>query len=124
MKPLYRHGLLLSGIIAINSPAYALKCGSDLVLEGERKVDVLQKCGDPVTIDHRVEYEGLRIQEHNSPRANQPHYIIDYEQHRPIYIEEWTYNFGPRRFMRVIYFENGVIEKIEVLGYGYREEDD
>lgn len=123
MKPLYRHQLLLVAMLILSNPAYALKCGSSLIVEEERKVDVLKKCGDPVTIDQRVEYEGL-LQEHNLYSSDhQAHYSLGYEQHKPIYIEEWTYNFGPRRLMRVIYFENGVVEKIEVLGYGYREED-
>jgi hypothetical protein len=34
-------------------------------------------------------------------------------------VEEWTYNFGPRRFMRSIRFENGIVTSIETLGYGY-----
>lgn len=123
MKRLYSYSLLLSGLMAQSYPVYALKCGSDLILEGDRKIEVLHKCGDPVTIDQRVEYEGLRLQEFNLQGRNQPHYIFDYEQHKPIYIEEWTYNFGPRRFMRLIRFENGVLDEITVLGYGYREED-
>ena len=123
MKRLYSYSLLLSGLMAQSYPVYALKCGSDLILEGDRKIEVLHKCGDPVTIDQRVEYEGLRLQEFNLQSRNQPHYIFDYEQHKPIYIEDWTYNFGPRRFMRLIRFENGVLDEITVLGYGYREED-
>ncbi|HIE82372.1 MAG TPA: DUF2845 domain-containing protein, partial [Dehalococcoidia bacterium] len=30
-----------------------------------------------------------------------------------------TYNFGSRRFMRSIRFENGIVTSIETLGYGY-----
>jgi hypothetical protein len=34
-------------------------------------------------------------------------------------VEVWTYNFGPDRFMQRIRFENGVIVRIESLGYGF-----
>jgi hypothetical protein len=33
--------------------------------------------------------------------------------------EVWTYNFGPSRLMQRIRFENGVVVKIESLGYGF-----
>ncbi len=36
-----------------------------------------------------------------------------------VVVEEWTYNFGPRRLMRVIRFENGLVTSIRQLGYGY-----
>ncbi len=34
-------------------------------------------------------------------------------------VEIWTYNFGPQRLMQRIRFENGVIVKMESLGYGF-----
>ena len=36
-------------------------------------------------------------------------------------VEEWTYNFGPRKLMRLIRLENGVVADIQELGYGFRE---
>lgn len=32
--------------------------------------------------------------------------------------EEWTYNFGPRRFMQVVTFENGRLIDVQSAGYG------
>lgn len=34
-------------------------------------------------------------------------------------VEVWTYNFGPSRLMQRIRFENGVVVRIESLGYGF-----
>jgi hypothetical protein len=35
------------------------------------------------------------------------------------FIEIWTYNFGADRFMQRIRFQNGVVVRIESLGYGF-----
>jgi hypothetical protein len=36
-------------------------------------------------------------------------------------LTEYVYNFGPRKLMRRLMFEGGVLVKIETIGYGYRE---
>jgi hypothetical protein len=34
-------------------------------------------------------------------------------------VEVWIYNFGPNKLMQRIRFEDGVVVRIESLGYGY-----
>ena len=34
-------------------------------------------------------------------------------------VEEWVYNLGPTRFMRILRFENGILKSIRNGGYGY-----
>jgi hypothetical protein len=36
-----------------------------------------------------------------------------------VVVEEWTYNLGPRLLMRVVRLEDGYVEDIKHLGYGY-----
>ena len=38
-----------------------------------------------------------------------------------VIISEYVYNFGPRKLMRRLVFEGGILISIESLGYGYRE---
>jgi hypothetical protein len=38
-----------------------------------------------------------------------------------VVITEYIYNFGPRKLMRRLLFEGGVLVSVETLGYGYRE---
>ena len=38
-------------------------------------------------------------------------------------LTEYVYNFGPRKLMRRLLFEGGVLVKIETIGYGYREKN-
>ena len=36
-------------------------------------------------------------------------------------LTEYVYNFGPRKLMRRLMFEGGVLVKIDTIGYGFRE---
>lgn len=93
------------------SPSYALRCGSDLVLEGETQSQVRTSCGDPTEVIDWVEHRLVRVHYPYSPVFED---IV-----KPVYIEEWVYNFGPQRFMRKLRFENGRLQTIKTLGYGH-----
>ncbi len=91
-------------------PAFALRCGNQLVREGYRTSEVLERCGEPDYRDARVEYHSIRVR---GSGITQPG--IDLEKVVPVNIEEWTYNFGPRRFMQWLRFENGTLVEIRSL---------
>ena len=40
-----------AGVLGMTASATALRCGSDLVQEGETKFELLQKCGPPVALE-------------------------------------------------------------------------
>ena len=106
---------LLVWLLVVNlSPAYALRCASSLVLEGDYKIDVRYKCGEPVSIEEWIAYKTFH-------GPHQPHHGHN-EISIPIAIEKWLYNFGPHRFMRLLHFENGQLTTIRALGYGYAED--
>jgi len=90
-------------------PAYALRCSSKIVSEGDHKMSVRLKCGEPEAIEERVIYRTIHLTDH--PHSDK----IEV----PIAIEEWLYNFGPRRLMHQLWFENGKLVEIRSLGYGY-----
>jgi hypothetical protein len=93
------------------SASYALRCGSDLITEDDTQSQVRRSCGDPTEVADWVEHRLVRVYYSYSP--------IFEEIVKPIYIEEWIYNFGPQRFMRKLRFENGNLQNIKTLGYGY-----
>lgn len=68
----------------------ALRCGTELVTEGDSVVKLLEACGDPTTGD--------------------PDLYLD--------TAEWTYNFGPEAFMYRVLIRDGAVERIEELGRG------
>lgn len=52
-----RIAICLMGVISLSVPAQALRCGSDLVQEGDTKFEVLDKCGEP----EAVEFVGYKL---------------------------------------------------------------
>lgn len=99
---------LLMSLLA-SQPAWALRCGNSLILEGHNKFDVLQRCGEPNFQDSRTELRSFALR--GSP--------IGTSQWVAVTIDEWYYNFGPNRFMALLVFENGRLIGINSLGYGY-----
>lgn len=88
---------------------FAFRCGSDLVEKGDRKIEVLRKCGEPASVD---EWEELR-------RVPASRYSMSRGGLEQVRVEEWTYNFGPQRFLQIYRFENGRVTRMEFGGYGF-----
>ncbi len=115
-------------LLVFVEPAFALRCGNKLVSEGDPKAKILKYCGDPAAIDYRTIYRSgiprtlSRSDAHISARhISDEELLIHQRSVVEVQVEEWTYNFGPRRFMRMVRFENGLVVKVTDLGYGYLE---
>jgi hypothetical protein len=102
-------------LLLVPTITFALRCGSDLVLKGDRKIEVLKSCGEPAfiekwqeeTITH-VTGEKDRIYGDFIFGGETKTGISNFES-----VEEWTYNFGPYKFIRYLTFINGKLKKIE-----------
>jgi len=104
-------GWLLS--LAAAQPAAAFYCGHDLINPGDYKLQVLQKCGEPTYHQNRVEFRSVVL------RGSGPNQQgLDIVRQEQVNIDEWTYDFGPHRFMQALYFENDRLFSIKDLGYG------
>ena len=102
-------------------PAHAMRCGNALVNEGDSQAKVLKYCGEPTTKTSRY---GLRPgtypdEDNDAPLSAQRRYVYG---SREVLVEEWTYNFGPNKLMRMVRFAGGVVEEVSTLGYGYHED--
>ena len=84
-------------------------CSGQIVSVGDSKFDVLAKCGEPTTKDTRVEEFKEKLD--------------DTERKVFITVEEWTYNLGPNRLMRILTFRNSKLTDIRTGGYGYPSEE-
>jgi hypothetical protein len=125
-----RYTSALAGCAAIaallaSQPAAAFRCGSKLVSEGDPASKVRSFCGDPTGIQTRtVVRSGFPRQR---VRATPPGVILQDEviladrSFVEVVVEEWTYNLGPRKLMRLVRFENGFVVEVVPLGYGYVE---
>lgn len=81
--------LVLLSLSFASSATAAMRCGSKLVRIGDTKVEVLARCGEPLARDYIGEDTFI-----GSGDA-----VL---QERTV--EEWTYNFGSRKFMQILRF--------------------
>lgn len=108
-----------------------LQCGDSSITTGTTQDEVAARCGQPAHVDHQVMYgesgaaapggllPGRPVG--GPPVPGLPPGVLPGIAGRSsteISVEIWTYNFGPNRLMQRIRFENGVVVKIESLGYG------
>jgi len=91
------------------TPAHAFRCGTRIITRGDHADKILRFCGEPVSVQTRI-----------ATRS----YVSDFGRVYPgvveeVVIEEWTYNLGSQRLIRVVRLENGFVADIKHLGYGY-----
>lgn len=94
------------------------RCGSNIISPGDRRFDVLRKCGNPDNVEVREEVRikrdlGARL---ILPGEEPPGFLFAKVL---VTVEEWEYNLGPGRFIRYLTFENGRLIKITTGDYGY-----
>lgn len=102
-------GLIVLGFGSV-SEAYAMRCGTRLIAKGDHVSKILRYCGEPDFTQSRSAERSYRN------RFGHVLYSGFYEE---VLIQEWTFNLGPHKLMRVIKLENGIVREIEHLGYGY-----
>jgi hypothetical protein len=87
-----------------------LKCGTRIASIGMRQDEVLAICGDP---------NWTRSWEESHESGSVLRNKDFYRSAVIVYVEEWTYNFGPTRFIQFLLFKNGILVNIESGRYGY-----
>ncbi len=115
---------LLLLVLVGATPAHAFRCGNKIVIEDMHEQQVLSVCGEPTSIRHL----GYTVRGMRMPRSRGLFFDgagwrdADYNYYaREVAVTEFIYNFGPRKFMRRLIFEGGVLVTIESIGYGYHE---
>jgi hypothetical protein len=95
MRARLRHLLLFTPALVWALPASAdMRCPPHVVTNGMTLLEVHERCGPPVFQDQR--FEELA-----------PGIWLD--------VDEWIYELGSNKFRRLLRFENGRLERIEVL---------
>ena len=115
-------GLLALLLAALPVDGQAFRCGSGLVIEGDRTGKVLIECGAPTS----KEVAGTKTTERSrvdrgkkTRKASGP----GTRRENPGKVERWTYNCGEHDFIYVLTFEGGVLTKEETMGYGKGRSD-
>lgn len=105
--------------------AEAFRCKNRIIRDGMHEQQVVALCGEPATrrnigfATRGVSYGIRRDFPGGYTRRQYPGQGTLVEE---VVLTEYVYNFGPRKFMRRLVFEGGVLTTIESLGYGYTED--
>ncbi len=103
-------GALVAALVAPGDvrPALAgdtMRCGKRLVRTGHPQDEVLRRCGEPMSRSFSTE-------------------LVSFETAsglvvtRAVPVETWTYNRGPREFVRYLKFRDGRLIRVVVGDYG------
>jgi hypothetical protein len=95
-------------LMLASSNAFALRCGTRLVDNGDRDFQVRDRCGEPFWTDR---YVNVEIVGAYGPLEHQS----------SVQFDVWYYNFGPRQLMHKMVFRDGVLFRDDTLGYGVNE---
>ena len=95
-------------LVTAAAPAYAFRCGSRIITRGDHADKILRYCGEPVAVTTRLKQRPVFLD--GIPLRGALEEVV---------VEEWTLNLGPRQLMRVVKLENGYVEDVRALGYGY-----
>ena len=115
--------ILIVALLAAE-PAAAFRCGNKLVMDGMHEVQVVAICGQPTTFRNLgYALRGYDFRHHRNPGAGWTEYRNPGYGYltQEVIITEYVYNFGPRKLMRRLIFEGGVLVNIETIGYGYHD---
>ncbi|MGL5949754.1 MAG: DUF2845 domain-containing protein [Aeromonas sp.] len=89
--------LALGSLSPLTSDAGTLRCGQDLVSEGEPSATLLLRCGQPWLREDLVRLE-------ETPYGQRSQILVG---------ERWTYRFGKHQFVQFVTIKGGVIREIE-----------
>ena len=82
-------------------------CDLDSFSMGTTSLEVAQKCGQPDARERRIETVTVPA--------------LGGRQKTAVVVEEWTFNLGPRRFMRILTFRNGNLVGVRTGEKGFSE---
>lgn len=122
MRKLFAVPLLVSAVFLASDPAHAMRCGTKLVVKGMLETEVQAHCGEPAVVrDLGYVVRSFHPLAHRPPHGGVLFRYGAGNYYQEVQVTEYIYNFGPRKLMRRLRFESGVLVKLETMGYGYLE---
>lgn len=113
MKHLAIAFVFFATLSAGGATAQALHCQNRVVSVGDPTSRVRSLCGEPTDVVQRTETRARAVHR-RGPGGS----IVSDSVAVTVQLEQWTYDFGPSRFVRVLVFEDGRLVRIDTLGYG------
>lgn len=123
-------GSILVGLLLVETALAdsSMRCGRNIVSRGDNPGEVLAHCGEPIfATEKKIYRSGIPNRRFRTLSLGNGYYsdITSSEliQHNrsvvEVPVEIWTYNFGPRYFMREVTFLDSKVTSIKTLGYGH-----
>ena len=114
--------LLVIVLFTICESAEAFRCKSRVIRDGMHEAEVVRLCGEPVAIrDLGYVVRSYGYQRRSPGSLNRPFRSGYGHYQREVRVTEMLFNFGPRKLMRQVVFEGGILRSIRTMGYGYHE---
>jgi hypothetical protein len=104
---------VLTLALAHETSARAFWCGRRTVHIGDPQTLVRSLCGDPADVSEHVVSRTVGVR-----RISRDGVVLEDSVTVSVVVEVWLYDFGRRRFMEEVSFEEGRVTAIESLGYG------
>lgn len=98
----------LTVFLSIAGSGYALasECDPERMSLGKTTAEVASRCGEPVWRERWSEERFVEI----APRQLRREVVT---------FEEWVYDFGPSKFIRILHFRNDLLSEVKTGGYGF-----
>jgi Ni/Co efflux regulator RcnB len=91
-----------------------------LVSRGDHMYDVRNRCGDPDLVTQRLETRKVTHKVRRWVRGQVEE--VEEEQEIQVLLDEWVYDLGPQRFIRIVSFENSRVTCVGTGGYGSKRD--
>src|SRR5262245_2217297 len=110
--------LLLAGGAAANG----MRCQNKIIQAGDTAYEVKALCGPPDDIQQRTEQRRVARVVDRPCVANPLLRCAGVDEVTvDVVIDEWTYDFGPQRFIQYLVFEAGKLRSVRSGDYGHKQ---
>ena len=103
-------------LMAASASANGLRCSNKLVEPGRTSYEVRALCGPPDDAQQRTEQRKLRRYVQQPCATGLCTLVV--EDTVDVVVEDWTYDFGPQRFLQFLRFEAGKLVRVTSGPYG------
>ena len=98
-------------LLSTSTTGLAMKCGSNLISEGDSTLRVMNFCGEPSQVEQFEDRLPLARLDEDSGEYVTEHEVRTYEV--------WTYNFGPLKPMQLLTIRYGKVYRIQAGSDGF-----
>lgn len=107
---------------AAPAAADGMRCGNRLISTGDSTYDVRTRCGEPQDARRRTETrtERRRVRVACGREGGAQCDRVQ-EVSADVVVDEWTYDFGPQRFVHYLTFLDGRLARVDTGSYGSQQ---